>query len=184
MKIRNFNRAHFGKKRQFSCGVVEFDAKGMAEVSESVGNHLVKSFPFIVPDGEIPESEIPKPTKEISGNVSELKQVIADMQDTIARRDIEIRTLKQAVGYAEQDTQSYKNLVDKLTAEITILKGANQIKEKDVQVQAEKVAKSLEDELSEKTKAELLVMCEEMGFEKSEYTGKNKPELIKLLLSV
>jgi hypothetical protein len=103
------------------------------------------------------------------------------LQNTIGQRDMEIKSLKNKIKLVEQDTDAYKKLVDKLSAELNILKkaGAVMSDEKTTEKPSE-----LESELLSKSKAQLVQMCEDLGLEKSSYNTANKAELIKLLISI
>jgi len=127
MKKVNIQTHHLhqkNQKRKFGTfPVVEFNEKGVAQVTEEAAKYIVKNHEMITYEGE--ESPVKKvaekPDDETSNNILVLKDKINSLEDKLISKDIDINRIKGEKAEAVNTLESYKALTNDLKKEISDL---------------------------------------------------------------
>lgn len=200
MKIQTHNRNQFGKKRMFgSFGkVVQFNQDGLADVPDEMGKYILANNEMITKEGEYPTVKKENPTLDNTGGLEELKAKIEKVTDKLVKSEINLKNAKKDNGILEEDLKAYKALVDDKQKEINRLndlvesmasKKEDKAEKKEVKKdQPEFEEGSVGYQLNEKTKKELIAVCEQMEYPKEEWeslkpNNVKKIELVKYILS-
>jgi len=121
VNIQTHHRHQKGQKRKFGTfDVVEFNEKGVAQVTEEAAKYIVKTHEMITYEGE--ESpvkvKVEKPDDETSNNLLVLKDKINSLEDKLINKDIDINRIKGEKAEAVNTLESYKALTNDLKKEI------------------------------------------------------------------
>lgn len=146
----------FGKTINMGGNIVSFDKEGKCEVTKEIAAILTEKY-------GLSTSNIPAVNKEV-------KKVEVDVKG-------EIELLNKEISALKKERDELKSLYE----DATIKKGPESSEEKAEEKvdEIEEVAK----EIKSKSKAQLLVLCSDLGFEESEYSKLNVEDLRSYILN-
>lgn len=206
IKIKTTNLSRRSSKINTFAGEVSFNEECVAEVSPEVAAKLIQREDFLLVESS-DEENLPK--VDLSVNEGKLKEVtenfikIREENSVLLQDNVKLKKDKEALI---KENISQENKIKELLDRILVLENGTPGISSDKSDKEPKTSTKLEEETSEKTPeeeaskqeqeenelrevleakllAELKSDCEALGFNKEEWKGKNKSDLITYMIS-
>jgi hypothetical protein len=173
VKIQTLIPGNFGCPVLFGELKLTFDRLGFAEVeSEDIAKELATNYEGWLVYGELPKKELP--AQDLSGvETAKLAEDLERLTEKIGDREATIEAISKECTEWKAQVELYKKKAEDAETELEGFK-----------TQQAKVVSELELQvgLTNKTSADLVEFCKTLEIPEEKYKGKNKPDLITIIL--